>query len=526
MRYHEIMEKSEPNNPQLWGKAKAAAKRKYKVYPSAYANGFAAKWYKERGGTWKTVSESIEDMITEISRPETQREADTILRKAGYKRIGYGSFGAVYEKGDKVLKTFVSHDTAYLEFAKMAMSNQNNPHFPKIYGKPLRITDEYYGIKIEKLQKIKNKPNYTYIREFIINLKYEDEEALTGRDFYPYIKSLGKDFIEACKLIASILKKHSDFDIDIYGVSDNMMAREKTLVFSDPIYNTDLLSKKLPMIGFWESKQVVNEISRPYTRQDAVEFLSDRGYTMLGSGGFANVFKRKSRPNEVIKLFSSSDDAYEAYLDFIIKNQDNPHFPKVIGKPMLITPGYYAVKLEFLKPYDFIKDGLDYINNISDYLENDNESDYIKIYFDAYPKFKDALDKLKKFISNNPEFAYDIHTGNVMWRNNTLVLTDPVYNPDEFSDGEYKNVTEDLRKWFDEKWVDISRKVGGKHPPCGDSAGKGRRKKSNNAAYPKCVKTSKAKTMTKKEKESASRRKRNVEKRSTGKTPNMVKTDT
>ena len=31
---------------------KAAAKRKFKVYPSAYANAWAAKWYKEKGGTW------------------------------------------------------------------------------------------------------------------------------------------------------------------------------------------------------------------------------------------------------------------------------------------------------------------------------------------------------------------------------------------------------------------------------------------------------------------------------------------
>jgi hypothetical protein len=42
-----------PTNPELWSRAKAAAKQKYDVYPSAYANGFAAKWYKERGGGWR-----------------------------------------------------------------------------------------------------------------------------------------------------------------------------------------------------------------------------------------------------------------------------------------------------------------------------------------------------------------------------------------------------------------------------------------------------------------------------------------
>jgi hypothetical protein len=28
------------------------AKSKFKVYPSAYANGWAAKWYKSKGGEW------------------------------------------------------------------------------------------------------------------------------------------------------------------------------------------------------------------------------------------------------------------------------------------------------------------------------------------------------------------------------------------------------------------------------------------------------------------------------------------
>jgi hypothetical protein len=31
---------------------KAEAKRKFDVYPSAYANAWAAKEYKKRGGSW------------------------------------------------------------------------------------------------------------------------------------------------------------------------------------------------------------------------------------------------------------------------------------------------------------------------------------------------------------------------------------------------------------------------------------------------------------------------------------------
>jgi hypothetical protein len=51
-----------PTNPSLWSRAKSMAKSKFDVYPSAYANGWAAKWYKSKGGGWKkkTKKESVE----------------------------------------------------------------------------------------------------------------------------------------------------------------------------------------------------------------------------------------------------------------------------------------------------------------------------------------------------------------------------------------------------------------------------------------------------------------------------------
>lgn len=44
---------NKPNNPALWSRAKSLAKKKFDVYPSAYANGWAAKYYKSKGGTWR-----------------------------------------------------------------------------------------------------------------------------------------------------------------------------------------------------------------------------------------------------------------------------------------------------------------------------------------------------------------------------------------------------------------------------------------------------------------------------------------
>ena len=59
-----------------------------------------------------------------------------------------------------------------------------------------------------------------------------------------------------------------------------------------------------------------------------------------------------------------------------------------------------------------------------------------------------------------------------------------------------------LRKWVQEKWVDIGApKKDGKYQPCGRSKGSKRK-------YPKCVPLAKATRMTKGEKASAVKRKR------------------
>lgn len=44
--------KAVAKDSSLWSSVKAAARSKFDVYPSAYANAWAAKEYKKRGGSW------------------------------------------------------------------------------------------------------------------------------------------------------------------------------------------------------------------------------------------------------------------------------------------------------------------------------------------------------------------------------------------------------------------------------------------------------------------------------------------
>ena len=79
----------------------------------------------------------------------------------------------------------------------------------------------------------------------------------------------------------------------------------------------------------------------------------------------------------------------------------------------------------------------------------------------------------------NEEINYCMHCGN-------LII------PEAYQGG--------LRKWFKEKWVNIAKKEGGKHPACGTSG--------NDKGYAKCVPAAKARSMSKTEKKSAVSRKR------------------
>jgi hypothetical protein len=55
--------KNEPKDKARWNSCIQQAKNKFDVYPSAYANAWASKCYKSKGGKWKKVSESIETSI-------------------------------------------------------------------------------------------------------------------------------------------------------------------------------------------------------------------------------------------------------------------------------------------------------------------------------------------------------------------------------------------------------------------------------------------------------------------------------
>lgn len=97
----DINESNKPTNPKLWSRAKALARQKFDVYPSAYANGWAAKWYKSKGGGWKTANEEV-----------TNEDCWT-----GYKQVG------MKKKGNRMVPNCTKEETTYRVVKQVVREN-------------------------------------------------------------------------------------------------------------------------------------------------------------------------------------------------------------------------------------------------------------------------------------------------------------------------------------------------------------------------------------------------------------------
>ena len=102
-----LNEKNKPTNPALWAKSISAARSKFDVYPSAYANAWASKHYKSAGGGWESTNEEVNlDEALKVSKKD-------------------GPFTVVAIKGGKVVDTFRGAEHGELKDV-VAFSKANN----------------------------------------------------------------------------------------------------------------------------------------------------------------------------------------------------------------------------------------------------------------------------------------------------------------------------------------------------------------------------------------------------------------
>lgn len=151
------------------------------------------------------------------------------------------------------------------------------------------------------------------------------------------------------------------------------------------------------------------------------------------------------------------------------------------------------------------------LNQIKDFLFNLMDGMYVCDY-------DDDVHFMEGVKYNAEDYFTDFNDFNGMDKEDFLgtlenEFTDEIYTYYDRHCSE-KPVNEDLGRWFKEKWVDVSKKVGGKHPPCG-------RKDADGKSYPKCRPSKKVSSETPKvassydkdEKKKMTQQKRRAEKK-------------
>jgi len=101
---------NKPNNPSLWSRAKSLARQKFDVYPSAYANGWAAKYYKSKGGTWRKAKygmqmESGGKMPTPVAKARFVAANNGNIQEA---RQDASKYGYKFKKGGSLYQSYMA----------------------------------------------------------------------------------------------------------------------------------------------------------------------------------------------------------------------------------------------------------------------------------------------------------------------------------------------------------------------------------------------------------------------------------
>lgn len=158
------------------------------------------------------------------------------LKDHGFVQLGMGAFGAVYEKPGYpwVFKIFTG-DPAYRRYISYVIQNQSNPYVPKIKGGIIKINQNTFAIRIEKLEPFRRAAS----SKKILTLYQILRDARTVSDIYDKdMEWLRKNYPEIIDVLTAIGRSKGNW-LDIH--SKNLMMRGKTPVLADPVINPKTL---------------------------------------------------------------------------------------------------------------------------------------------------------------------------------------------------------------------------------------------------------------------------------------------
>lgn len=247
MKEENLQEKNKPTNAKLWSKAKSLAKSKFDVYPSAYANAWAAKWYRSKGGGWRTVSEEL--------GKENEWGTKALTRK--YKKMTPGQCKEEVDIESETAKVNLTLNPAAWD--GLELKSDVRDALLKVAQK--FIDSWEFLIPVEDIIITGSNANYNWTQysdfdlHVIVNMKG--------------VPSLSSDFIRLFLKMKKTLwnKQHN---IKIKGFDVEVYAQDKT----EPHYSTGVYSLKQNQ---WliQPQMQLHDIDHPSVRRRAEDMMKD-----------------------------------------------------------------------------------------------------------------------------------------------------------------------------------------------------------------------------------------------------------
>jgi len=311
----QLDEKSVPTSPEKWAQAKAQTKAKFDVYPSAYANGWAAKKYKEMGGSWKSMKEEV-DQIDELSTPTLSSYVKKVGAEDKFtkKRVDGLNLALNKIKSNSTKKEEVELDEA------MSVYDKSKAHEVHKVLKSGDSVGQAYGLKIKAMHnQLKQKYGSAWRKKAGINEEVEQIDELKMGTLVRYATKAGKSGLSAGIEAA----RKSDMG-DSEGAAASRQKSEKRYAGqSQAIRKINTRMKSGVNVG----EEVELEEGRPSQRHP----LEGHEYHKKSNAELVGIAKDAREAAEAMK--SHNTTAENKYMDQANDSATVRHFRKTSGMP-------------------------------------------------------------------------------------------------------------------------------------------------------------------------------------------------
>lgn len=185
------------------------------------------------------------------------------------------------------------------------------------------------------------------------------------------------------------------------------------------------------LISAQHRRKAISQMHRAGAVYDLINLEYGVGFVPMkdAHGAYSSILVHPKLPY-IIKLFDSTDTGYLEFLKIAVAHPDNPHFPKLRGRPMKLGEKFVAVRMEKLLPFGIaafeeIEYMLDTSSHNADWQKHIDPRGIQGEFLAKWPRFAEALDILRN-AEKADGIRTDWHNGNIMKRDNgTPVILDP-----------------------------------------------------------------------------------------------------